>query len=52
MSTRRVQGYAPRALAIPATIGLVFLLLPLIALISRVDSPTGPRMRPRHPPGT
>ena len=32
-----MPGYAPRTLAIPATIGLVFLLLPLIALISRVE---------------
>ncbi|MFK0402438.1 molybdate ABC transporter permease subunit [Microbacterium sp. NPDC090225] len=37
MSATRVPGYAPRALAIPATVGLVFLLLPLIALISRVE---------------
>jgi len=36
VSAARVPGYAPRTLAIPATIGLVFLLLPLIALISRV----------------
>lgn len=30
-------GFAPRALAVPASVGLVFLVLPLAALISRVE---------------
>jgi molybdate transport system permease protein len=30
-------GHLPRSLAIPAAIGLAFLLLPLLALVARVD---------------
>lgn len=40
--TRRpgAQGFAPRALAIPASVGLAFLILPLVALVARVDPAT------------
>lgn len=34
------RGYAPRALAVPALIGLAFLILPLTALVARVQWPT------------
>ncbi len=37
MSTSRAQGYAPRSLAVPALLGLAFLLLPLAALVARVE---------------
>ena len=37
MSSGGAQGYAPRALAVPAAIGLVFLILPLAALVARVQ---------------
>ncbi|GAA1165530.1 molybdate ABC transporter permease subunit [Microbacterium oxydans] len=37
MSAAGGRGYAPRALAIPAAIGLAFLILPLIALVARVQ---------------
>lgn len=40
MTPARTSGYAPRALAVPAALGLVFLLLPLAALIARVDGST------------
>lgn len=32
-----VRGYVPRSLAFPAFVGLAFLILPLLALIARVD---------------
>ncbi|MFJ6678809.1 molybdate ABC transporter permease subunit [Microbacterium sp. NPDC091382] len=31
------RGYVPRSLALPAVVGLAFLILPLLALIARVD---------------
>ncbi|MDT3346061.1 molybdate ABC transporter permease subunit [Microbacterium aquilitoris] len=31
------RGYVPRSLAFPAVVGLAFLILPLLALIARVD---------------
>lgn len=31
------RGYAPRTLALPAVVGLAFLILPLVALIARVE---------------
>lgn len=34
------SGFAPRALVVPAVVGLVFLVLPLAALLSRVDLAT------------
>jgi molybdate transport system permease protein len=34
---RRTRGYAPRILVLPAVIGLAFLLVPLTALIGRVE---------------
>ncbi|NKF30737.1 ABC transporter permease subunit, partial [Pseudomonas sp. BGM005] len=37
MSAAGARGYAPRALAIPALIGLAFLILPLAALVARVE---------------
>ncbi|WP_244604304.1 molybdate ABC transporter permease subunit [Microbacterium oleivorans] len=37
MSTVADRGYVPRALAFPALLGLCFLILPLIALIARVE---------------
>ena len=37
MTAAPTQGYAPRALAIPAAIGIAFLILPLVALIGRVE---------------
>ncbi len=37
MTAARLTGYVPRALAIPAAIGLAFLLVPLAALIARVE---------------
>lgn len=37
MTAAAGTGYAPRALAVPALIGLAFLVLPLAALIARVD---------------
>ena len=37
MSRVGSHGYAPRTLAIPALIGLGFLVLPLVALVARVD---------------
>lgn len=37
MSPSGAQGYAPRALAVPAAVGLVFLILPLAALVARVQ---------------
>lgn len=37
MTSARLTGYVPRALAIPAAIGLAFLLVPLAALIARVE---------------
>lgn len=40
MSTAGAQGYAPRALAVPAVLGLAFLVVPLAALIARVQWPT------------
>lgn len=32
-----VHGYVPRALSLPAVVGLAFLILPLVALIARVQ---------------
>lgn len=37
MSAAPAHGYAPRALAVPALVGLVFLVLPLTALVARVQ---------------
>lgn len=37
MSAAGARGYAPRALAIPALIGLAFLIVPLAALVARVE---------------
>ena len=37
MSAAVSHGYAPRTLAIPALIGLAFLILPLAALVARVE---------------
>ena len=37
MRSAGVRGYAPRSLALPALVGVAFLVLPLIALIARVD---------------
>lgn len=37
MSAAGERGYAPRALAVPALVGLAFLILPLAALVARVD---------------
>lgn len=37
MSTSSATGYAPRTLMIPAVIGLAFLVLPLSALVARVE---------------
>ncbi len=37
MSAAGARGYAPRALAIPALIGLAFLVVPLAALVARVQ---------------
>lgn len=37
MSVTGARGYAPRALAVPALIGLSFLILPLTALVARVQ---------------
>lgn len=34
---RRTQGFVPRTLAVPAAVGLAFLVLPLAALVARVD---------------
>ncbi len=34
---RRTQGFVPRTLAAPAAVGLAFLVLPLAALVARVD---------------
>ena len=34
------RGYVPRTLSVPALIGLSFLILPLVALIARVQWPT------------
>lgn len=37
MSAEGGRGYAPRALVLPALVGLAFLILPLAALVARVD---------------
>lgn len=37
MSAAGARGYAPRALAVPAIVGLAFLILPLTALVARVQ---------------
>lgn len=37
MTAASAQGYAPRFLAVPALVGLAFLILPLAALVGRVE---------------